>query len=264
MEHLRGTNVVFAIVMALLVVQSSTRPQPEEIDELKKTLYNTCSGKFPITEEHKNKLTNSEIIDDPNLKCFFKCVLEELSLIDEDGIIDGESLVSMASDNVKSTVQQAVSSCQTDVKEDGCEAAFKFFSCGIKINSKTTRPQPDELEELSKTLYTTCSGKFPISEEIKNKLKNSEVADDPNLKVSGLNRCNIIRNITIDEDGIIDGESLISMAADHFKPIVQQAVSSCQTDYMSASGQLDAIQTYAREAFNMMKMVYSTEQFDYR
>jgi len=27
--------------------------------------------------------------------------------------------------------------------------------------------------------------------EIKNNLKNSEITDDPNLKVSGLNHCNI-------------------------------------------------------------------------
>jgi len=24
-----------------------------------------------------------------------------------------------------------------DVKEDGCEAAFKFLNCGVKINPKT-------------------------------------------------------------------------------------------------------------------------------
>ncbi|XP_026818870.1 pheromone-binding protein-related protein 6-like [Rhopalosiphum maidis] len=134
MEHLRGTNVVFAIVMALLVVQSSTRPQPDEMEEIKKTLYNACSEKFPLTEEIRNNAKNAIIADDQNLKCFLRCCFDEMSLIDEDGIIDGASLVSMATDKIKPIAQKAVDGCLTADKQDGCEAAFKFISCGIKLD----------------------------------------------------------------------------------------------------------------------------------
>uniref|UniRef100_A0A2S2PU22 Pheromone-binding protein-related protein 6 n=1 Tax=Schizaphis graminum TaxID=13262 RepID=A0A2S2PU22_SCHGA len=134
MEHLRGTNVVFVIVMALLVVQSSTRPQPDELEELKKTLYNACSEKFPLTEEIKNNAKNAIIADDQNLKCFFRCCFDEMSMIDEDGIIDGASLVSMVMDKLKQTTQKAVDGCLSADKQDGCEAAFKFISCGVKLD----------------------------------------------------------------------------------------------------------------------------------
>ncbi|XP_060853554.1 pheromone-binding protein-related protein 6 [Rhopalosiphum padi] len=134
MEHLRGTNVVFAIVMALLVVQSSTRPQSDEMEEIKKTLYNACSAKFPLTDEIRNNAKNSIVADDQNLKCFLRCCFDEMSMIDEDGIIDGESLVSMTSDKLKIVAKKAVDSCLTADKQDGCEAAFKFISCGIKLD----------------------------------------------------------------------------------------------------------------------------------
>ncbi|NP_001153525.1 odorant-binding protein 10 precursor [Acyrthosiphon pisum] len=134
MEHLRSTNVVFAIVMALLVVQSSTRPQPDEMEEIKRTLYNACAGKFPITEEIKNNAKNSIISDDPTFKCFLKCCFDEMSMIDEDGIIDGDSLKAMAPDHIKPILEQVIPSCTKNVKQDGCEASFEFISCGIKLN----------------------------------------------------------------------------------------------------------------------------------
>ncbi|XP_022173697.1 pheromone-binding protein-related protein 6-like [Myzus persicae] len=142
MEHLRSTNVVFAIVMALLVVQSSTRPQPDELEEIKKTLYNACAGKFPITEEMKKDILNSNMVDDQNFKCFLRCCFDEMSMIDEDGIIDGESLISMATDNLKPVIQQVVQSCVKDIKQDGCEAAFNFISCGLKLNPMTIQLLP--------------------------------------------------------------------------------------------------------------------------
>nr|QYL02820.1 odorant binding protein OBP10 [Aphis glycines] len=145
MEHLRGTNVMFAIVMALLVVQSSTRPQPDELDDIKKTLYNACSEKFPLTEEIKNNVKNSIVIDDQNFKCFLRCCFDEMSLIDEDGIIDGESLAAMAVDKIKPVAEKIVHDCLPagkQEKQDGCEAAFKFFSCGIKLNPLTIELLP--------------------------------------------------------------------------------------------------------------------------
>ncbi|XP_025208062.1 uncharacterized protein LOC112603611 [Melanaphis sacchari] len=134
MEHLRSTNVVFAIVIALLVVQSSARPQPDEVEELKKTLYNTCYQKFPISEEIKNNAKNGIIVDDNNFKCFLRCCLDEVSLIDEDGIIDGESLISMATDKLRPFVEKLVNDCLPVDKQDGCEAAFKFMTCSMKLS----------------------------------------------------------------------------------------------------------------------------------
>nr|AXE72027.1 OBP10 [Megoura viciae] len=143
MEHLRKTNVVFGVVIVLLVIQkSSTRPQPDELEEIKKTLYNACAGKFPITEEVKNNAKNSIFLDDQNFKCFLKCCLDEMSLIDDDGIIDGDSLKAMASDKIKPILEQVVPNCLKDVKQDGCEAAFDFLSCGIKLNPLTVELLP--------------------------------------------------------------------------------------------------------------------------
>nr|WMS58725.1 odorant-binding protein 2 [Neotoxoptera formosana] len=136
---------VFAIVMALLVVQSSARPQPDETEDMKMALYNACSVKFPITEEIKNNAKKSIISDDPNFKCFLKCCLEEMSLIDEDGIIDGESTIAMMTDKVKPIAEQVVHNCLKpgqQPKQDGCEAAFNFFYCGLKLSPLTIELLP--------------------------------------------------------------------------------------------------------------------------
>ncbi|XP_060876176.1 general odorant-binding protein 69a-like [Metopolophium dirhodum] len=142
MEHLRSKNVVFAFVMASLVVQSSTRPQPDEIEEMKKTLYNICYTKYPITEEHKNNVKKAIISDDPSFKCFLKCCFDEMSLIDEDGIIDGDSLKEMAPDHIKPILEQVIPNCIKTVKQDSCEAAFDFVSCVIKVNPSTAALLP--------------------------------------------------------------------------------------------------------------------------
>ncbi|CAI6366533.1 unnamed protein product [Macrosiphum euphorbiae] len=142
MEHLLSTNIVFAIVMALLVVQSSTRPQPDELEEIKKTLYNACVSKFPISEEIRNNAKNSIISDDPTFKCFLKCCFDEMSMIDEDGIIDGDSLKAMAPDHIKPILEEVVPICLKDVKQDGCEASFQFLACGIKLNPLTVQLLP--------------------------------------------------------------------------------------------------------------------------
>ncbi|XP_060875836.1 general odorant-binding protein 69a-like [Metopolophium dirhodum] len=142
MEHLRSTNVVFAIVMALLVVQSSTRPQPDEMEEIKKTLYNACAGKFPITEEIKNNAKNAIISDDPTFKCFLRCCFDEMSLIDEDGILDGDSMKAMAPDHIKPIFEQVIPNCLKNVKQDGCEASFEFIRCGMKLNPLTVQLLP--------------------------------------------------------------------------------------------------------------------------
>ncbi|KAL4107938.1 hypothetical protein QTP88_018207 [Uroleucon formosanum] len=134
MGHLHRSNVVFAIVMALLVVQSSTRIQPDEMAEMKKILYNACSAKFPVTEEIRNDLKKSIISDDPTFKCFLRCWLDEMSLIDEDGIIDGDSIIGMLPENIKPIIEQAVPICIKNVKQDGCQAAFEFISCGVKFD----------------------------------------------------------------------------------------------------------------------------------
>ncbi|KAL4107936.1 hypothetical protein QTP88_018205 [Uroleucon formosanum] len=134
MEHLHRSNVVFAIVMALLVVQSSTRIQLDEMAEMQKILYNTCSAKFPVREEIINDLKKSIISDDPTFKCFLKCCLREMSLIDEDGIIDGNTILEIVPENIKPIIEQAVPICIKNVKQDGCQAAFEFISCGVKFD----------------------------------------------------------------------------------------------------------------------------------
>ncbi|XP_016659328.1 general odorant-binding protein 69a [Acyrthosiphon pisum] len=128
--------------MALLI-----RPKTDgndAIEEMKNTLYNICSTKYRITEvsKLKNNVKKSIISDDPTFKCFLKCCFDEMSLIDEDGIIDGDSMIQMTSDDDKLIAEQVIPNCIKTVKQDSCEAAFDFVSCVIKLNPSTAALLP--------------------------------------------------------------------------------------------------------------------------
>ncbi|XP_025423139.1 uncharacterized protein LOC112692630 [Sipha flava] len=147
MENLRSTGTVFAIVMITVLLfarQSSARPQPDEVEDMKKALYSACSGKSPITEEMKSNAKNGIFSEERNFKCFLMCTFEELSLIDEEGVIDGEAMESMVIDDIKPMIKEAVKSCLPDIagKPDPCEVAFNFVKCGANINAKLIEMLP--------------------------------------------------------------------------------------------------------------------------
>ncbi|KAG5861469.1 hypothetical protein JTB14_027899, partial [Gonioctena quinquepunctata] len=77
-----------------------------------------------------------EFPEDNNLKCYMKCIFEELGTLEDDGTIDVEGLVAMIPDDLKDTAGPVFKNCGTKAGADVCDSIFQTHKCYYAANSE--------------------------------------------------------------------------------------------------------------------------------
>ncbi|VVC25514.1 Pheromone/general odorant binding protein [Cinara cedri] len=95
----------------------------------------------------------------------------------------------------------------------------------LSVGQSYPRSHPGEIEDMKVALYSACSKKFPITEEMKANAKNGIFSEDRGFKCFVM--CVFEEVSLIDDEGNIDESSLIAMADGDMKPLIEDAAKTC-------------------------------------
>ncbi|GBP55848.1 General odorant-binding protein 83a [Eumeta japonica] len=115
-----------------------------------------------LSPEDVSNCENGIFKDEAKLKCYMSCLLEETAMVDEEGIMDYEFLVSMISEEWKERFSKMIYACRhLDTPEkDICQRAFDVHKCAYRQD-----PEPPLLFSSSKLelRWPTLSSVTPLT-----------------------------------------------------------------------------------------------------
>lgn len=118
--------VVIYSVIAVLVVDTSALEG--EMAELAKMLRESCLDETGADIALINKVNDgADLMPDPKLKCYIKCVMETTGMMSE-GAIDVEAVVAMLPPELQKHADK-MRACGTKRGADDCDTAFLTQAC---------------------------------------------------------------------------------------------------------------------------------------
>ncbi|CAG4978972.1 unnamed protein product [Parnassius apollo] len=126
-----------AVFLVLIAFGHGAKEKPELSDEIKEIIqhiHNECVGKTGVAEED---ITNCEIgifKEDTKLKCYMYCLLEEASLIEDDGNIDYGLMISLIPEHYTDRVSNMILPCKhmDTPDKDKCQRVFDVHKCSYQ------------------------------------------------------------------------------------------------------------------------------------
>nr|AFD34173.1 odorant binding protein 5 [Argyresthia conjugella] len=128
---------MLAIFVLLIAIASAAKEKPvfsEEIREIIEHVHNECAGKTGVAEEDIANCENGVFKEDPKLKCYMYCLLEEASVADEHGVVDYDMMVSLIPEEYTERVTKMIFGCKhlDTPDKDKCQRAFDVHKCSYE------------------------------------------------------------------------------------------------------------------------------------
>nr|QHN69071.1 odorant binding protein 15 [Sirex nitobei] len=101
----------------------------EEIEEIMRLLHDTCVSQTGVDENLIAKIRVGDFVEDNNLKCYLRCLMVEVSSMDENGIVDEEMVVNAMPEELIEFAEPVIRSCGTVKGVDDCDTAFQTNKC---------------------------------------------------------------------------------------------------------------------------------------
>ncbi|KAK5646068.1 hypothetical protein RI129_004532 [Pyrocoelia pectoralis] len=112
--ELNGNNPL--PLLRLGCVQYAVFCMSDEMQELIDMLHNTCKEQSGASEDAVSAAKKGTFADDNNLRCYVKCIMSEMSTIDDDGIVDVDAAVALLPDDIRSKMEPTMRKCGTQSK----------------------------------------------------------------------------------------------------------------------------------------------------
>ncbi|XP_050666317.1 general odorant-binding protein 83a-like [Leptidea sinapis] len=125
------------VVVALLAFGHAAKEKPELSDEIKEIIehvHNECVAKTAVAEVDIANCENGIFKEDNKLKCYMFCLLEEGSLVDDDGNVDYDLMISLIPEQYTERVTKMIFACKhlDTPDKDKCQRAFDVHQCSYK------------------------------------------------------------------------------------------------------------------------------------
>ncbi|XP_068626352.1 general odorant-binding protein 83a-like [Battus philenor] len=129
-----ATLPVFCIFIAIVHCGKEKLELSDEINEIIQHVHNECVAKTGVAEEDITNCENGIFKEDPKLKSYMYCLLEEASLIDDDGNIDYDMMVSLIPDQYFDRVHKMIFSCKhlDTPDKDKHQRIFEVHKCSYE------------------------------------------------------------------------------------------------------------------------------------
>ncbi|XP_014356166.1 general odorant-binding protein 83a-like [Papilio machaon] len=125
------------VFFTLIVFGRTGKEKPELSDEIKEIIqhvHNECVAKTGVAEEDITNCENGIFKEDTKLKRYMYCLLEEASLIDDDGNVDYDMMVSLIPDQYFDRVHKMIFSCKhlDTPDKDKYQRVFDVHKCSYE------------------------------------------------------------------------------------------------------------------------------------
>ncbi|XP_025837222.1 general odorant-binding protein 83a isoform X2 [Agrilus planipennis] len=101
----------------------------EEMMELAKMLHDNCQGETGVPEEMIENARKGDFADDDRFKCYLKCVMVQMAVMNDEGVVDPEAVVAVLPDELKDVLSGSIRACGGKVGKDQCENAWLTHKC---------------------------------------------------------------------------------------------------------------------------------------
>nr|BAF79599.1 pheromone-binding protein [Anomala schonfeldti] len=102
----------------------------EEMEELAKQLHNDCVAQTGVDEAHITTVKDQKgFPDDEKFKCYLKCLMTEMAIVGDDGIVDVEAAVGVLPDEYKAKAEPVMRKCGVKPGANPCDNVYQTHKC---------------------------------------------------------------------------------------------------------------------------------------
>nr|ABR53888.1 odorant binding protein 1 [Monochamus alternatus] len=139
------SSSIFLVVVFFLLAVSKVEPTmkrsefPPKVLELADALHSTCLPRSGTDEESINKVIDGEFTDEPKIKAYMQCLMDESELVDENGELIMDLIIPLTPPKIFDEALKNTKFCDGERKEvkERTDKAFVFFKCIYGKNPDT-------------------------------------------------------------------------------------------------------------------------------
>ncbi|KAK9869630.1 hypothetical protein WA026_003375 [Henosepilachna vigintioctopunctata] len=109
----------------------------EDMQELIKNLHTTCVGEVGVQEELISRAQKGDFADVEELKCYTKCIFDQLAIADENGVADPEAALAVIPANMQATADPIIRKCTALRGSNPCDNVFVAMKCWYHESPET-------------------------------------------------------------------------------------------------------------------------------
>ncbi|XP_034238292.1 general odorant-binding protein 83a-like [Thrips palmi] len=125
-------KTLLAVAAALLAVSALVTAEVNLSDDQKallKQLRGSCMEETGVAEATIEACKTGNFADDPKLRCYLKCVYQQMTVMDDDGMVDADMMVTMLPEEIQAKAEPILQVCKAVNGADACENAMQFNKC---------------------------------------------------------------------------------------------------------------------------------------
>ncbi|KAK3926654.1 General odorant-binding protein 83a [Frankliniella fusca] len=118
-----------AALLALCGIASAGVELSEDQKQLMKQLRTACMAETGVDEATIDACKSGQFADDPKLKCYLKCTYQQMTVMDDDGAVDADMMLSMLPESIQPKAEPILNACKDLRGADACDSALVFNKC---------------------------------------------------------------------------------------------------------------------------------------
>ncbi|XP_066593442.1 general odorant-binding protein 69a-like [Prorops nasuta] len=101
----------------------------DEIVEMLATDKKNCMAEHGTTEEQIDSVNNGQAPVDRSITCYMYCMFDTFAVVDEDGVLDWETLSSFFPEEIQQKATAAFKACHAPSGDDNCDKMKNLAQC---------------------------------------------------------------------------------------------------------------------------------------
>ncbi|XP_058807475.1 general odorant-binding protein 19a-like [Phymastichus coffea] len=128
------TTICILILSLHMIDEACAGATREQMEKIAEGFRKTCIGKTGADLSIVSEIRNGNFIENPQAKCYTKCIMGLMKTLTKQGQIDVEVMIRqinvMASADIAPALTDGVKTCYNEVSADEpCELAWRFTKC---------------------------------------------------------------------------------------------------------------------------------------
>ncbi|KRT82201.1 hypothetical protein AMK59_3032, partial [Oryctes borbonicus] len=109
----------------------------EEMEELAKQLHGECVAQVGVDEALITMVQEQKgFPDDEKFKCYLKCLMTEMAVVGDDGVIDVEAAIGIIPDEFKEKAEPIMRKCGFKPGANPCDNVYQTHKCYYDVDPK--------------------------------------------------------------------------------------------------------------------------------
>nr|AXO78382.1 odorant binding protein 4 [Xylotrechus quadripes] len=121
----------YYVSVVLIAILAETMAISDEFKNMLQTLHDTCVPAVGVSEDVLIRARKGDFDDDDKLKCYMRCLFQQLEGLDSDGKVKIDHLITHLPDEFRDALTPIIRKCGVLVGSNECETAFMFCKCSF-------------------------------------------------------------------------------------------------------------------------------------